>query len=121
MKPSEIIAADAQANGLDPQEALFYVSDSVKNRGGTLVRKNNSVLLLTPIADNQAEWNLFTQDQGDNLVDSVQYFIDQVMKTDVIVVYGMVDNVEVLQTMSDLGMVIVESDNPEYQWMSRVK
>ena len=121
MKPSEIIIADAQANGLNPQEALAYVFNSVKNRNGTLVRKNNSVLLLTPIADNQAEWNMFTQDFGGDLIDSVQYFIDQVMKTDVNTVYGMVDNTEVLQTMSDLGMAIVESDNPEYQWMSRVK
>lgn len=121
MKPTEIIVADAQSNGIDPQNTLNYVSDAIQNRNGVLVKKNNSVLLLTPIAQNIAEWNLFTQDTGSDLIDSVNYFIDEVRKTDIAIVYGMVDNLETLQLVNDLGLRVVQSDDPEYQWMAEVQ
>lgn len=121
MKPSEIISADARANNLNPQDLLTYVSDAIKNRNGVLIRKNDSVLLLTPIAKNKAEWNLFTQDQDDVVIDSIKYFIDQVKKTDIKSIYGMVDNLEILQMMNNIGIQIQKSDNPKYEWMGRIE
>lgn len=121
MKPSEIIIADAQSNGNDPQKTLDYILNSIQNRNGVLVQKNNSVLLLTPLGQNSAEWNLSTQDNGANLIDSIKYFINQIKKTDVSMIYGMVDNENVLQTINNFGLPTVKSDNPEYEWMARVK
>lgn len=118
MKPSEIITADAQLNGLDPQEVMSSVSYSIQNRGGVIIRKNDSLLLLTPIAPNKAEWNLFTQDQ--NVQEALMYFVEQIKKTDIRFIYGMVDNPAILETMNNIGISILKSDIPEYEWMGRI-
>jgi hypothetical protein len=118
MKPSEIIAADTQRLGLNPEEVLSSVQDAVKNKGAVLVRKNNSVLLLIPIQENVAEWAVFTQDDDATLEASVGFFINETMKTDAYTIYGDAVNDRVLRAMDANGIQIYQSDRPDYDWMA---
>ena len=118
MKPSEIIAADTQRLGLNPEEILSSVQDAVKNKGAVLVRKNNSILLLIPIQENVAEWAVFTQDDDATLEASVGFFINETMKTDAYTIYGDAVNDRVLRAMDANGIQIYQSDRPDYDWMA---
>jgi hypothetical protein len=118
MKPSEIIAADTQRLGLNPEEVLSSVQDAVQNKGAVLVRKNNSILLLIPIQENVAEWAVFTQDDDATLEASVGFFINETMKTDAYTIYGDSVNDRVLRAMDANGIQIYQSDRPDYDWMA---
>jgi len=118
MKPSEIIAADTQRLGLNPEEVLSSVQDAVQNKGAVLVRKNNSILLLIPIQENVAEWAVFTQDDDATLEASVGFFINETMKTDAYTIYGDAVNDRVLRAMDANGIQIYQSDRPDYDWMA---
>lgn len=119
MKPSEIIAADAQQNGLDPKEVLQGVANRMQSGASVLIPKNNSILMLTPIAQAALEWNLFTQDTGTKLKDSIEYFLDNIRKTGAKTIYSMTDNQEAMQIIGSL-IPVMKSDNSEYDWMGRV-
>ena len=118
MKPSEIIVADTQRLGLNPEEVLTSVQDAVKNKGAVLVRKNNSVLLLIPIQENVAEWAVFTQDDDAALEASVGFFINETMKTDAYTISGDAVNDRVLRAMDANGIQLYQSDRPDYDWMA---
>jgi hypothetical protein len=118
MKPSEIIVADTQRLGLNPEEVLSSVQDAVQNKGAVLVRKNNSILLLIPIQENVAEWAVFTQDDDAALEASVGFFINETMKTDAYTIYGDAANDRVLRAMDANGIQIYQSDRPDYDWMA---
>ena len=118
MKPSEIIAADTQRLGLNPEEVLSSVQDAVQNKVAVLVRKNNSILLLIPIQENVAEWAVFTQDDDATLEASVGFFINETMKTDAYTIYGDSVNDRVLRAMDANGIQIYQSDRPDYDWMA---
>jgi hypothetical protein len=118
MKPSEIIVADTQRLGLNPEEVLSSVQDAVKNKGAALVRKNKSILLLIPIQENVAEWAVFTQDDDATLEASVGFFINETMKTDAYTIYGDAVNDRVLRAMDANGIQIYQSDRPDYDWMA---
>lgn len=118
MKPSEIIVADTQRLGLNPEEVLTSIQDAVKNKGAALVRKNNSILLLIPIQENVAEWAVFTQDDDAALEASVGFFINETMKTDAYTIYGDAVNDRVLRAMDANGIQLYQSDRPDYDWMA---
>lgn len=120
MKPSEIIAADAQANGLNTQEVLQDVAGRLESQTAVLLPKNNSVLLLTPLSQESAEWNLFTQDSGQKLEDSIAYFLDKLRRAKMSVIYSMADNDEAIQIIQSQGVEVMQSDEPEYDWMGRI-
>jgi len=118
MKPSEIIVADAQRLGANPEEVLTSVQDAVQNKGAVLVRKNNSVLLLIPIQENVAEWAVFTQDDDATLQVSVGFFLDETMKTDANRIYGDAVNNQVINAIDANGVQLYQSDLPDYDWMA---
>jgi len=118
MKASEIIVADAQRIGANPEEVLTSVQDAVQNKGAVLVRKNNSVLLLIPIQENVAEWAVFTQDDDATLQASVGFFLDETMKTDAYRIYGDAANNQVTNAIDANGVQLYQSDLPDYDWMA---
>ena len=120
MKPSEIIVADAQANGLDPQAIMQDIAAQLESQSAVMLPKNNSVLLITPISQTATEWNLFTQDTGQQLQDSISYFLDKLRQAGINTIYSMVDNQEAIQIIQSEGVQIMQSDNPEYEWMGRI-
>ena len=120
MKPSEIITADAQANGLDPQAVMQDIASRLESQTAVMLPKNNSVLMITPLNQNSIEWNLFTQDTGKNLSESIGFFLEQLRKAGIQVIYSMADNQEAIQIIQSLGVSVMRSDNPEYDWMGRI-
>jgi len=120
MKPSEIIAADAQKTGVDPNKALSFVGSAIQNKTGLLLQKNNSVLLLQAISNDSASVHLFTVDQPMTLVKSLKYFVDKINESDLRAVYGTTENPKFLDLLVNFGLKIQESDNPKYNWMALV-
>lgn len=120
MKPSEIIVADAQSNGLDPQEVMQDIALRLESQTAVMLPKNNSVLLITPLSQDSTEWNLFTQDTEQKLVESIAYFLEQLRKAGMQTIYSMVDNEEAIQIIQSQGVQVMQSDDPEYDWMGRI-
>ena len=59
MKPSEIIVADAQERNLQPEIILGAVNRMLQSKNAIILQKNDSVLLLKRIPENNAELHLF--------------------------------------------------------------
>lgn len=120
MKPSEIIAADAQRQGVDPQKVLQYVGSQVQNKTGSLMSAGNSLLLLVGIGDRCAELHLYTMDSPLALMKNLTHFIDVIRSTDLDRVYGDTDNPGILEMLKRLGVEVQESDRSGYTWMANV-
>lgn len=120
MTPSEIIAADAQKNGVDPRKVLNFVAHHVQNKTGSIMSAGNSILLLISIGDGCAELHLFTQDSPLALAKNLKHFIDVIRHTGLDRVYGDTDNPGILEMLSRLGVDVEESDRPQYTWMANV-
>ena len=120
MTPSEIIRADAIERGLDPAKVLTYVAAMLKQQKVLMLQKNNSVLILQRIEDNNASLHLFTEDSPLTLAKSIKYFIDKIAASDLRAVYGKADNEQIVEMLRRLGVEIQESDNPRYNWMAFV-
>jgi len=119
MKPSEIITAEAQKNNVDPQRYASMVEQKLQN--STLVQKNDSLLIITPIEPHQVEVHLITADKPMVLIKSImQYLEDFKNNKDIKVVYGKADNPQITKLMTLAGWPIEDSDNPKYNWMARI-
>jgi hypothetical protein len=120
MRPSEIIAADAERNGINPEKVLQYVGSQVHNKKGVVISAGNSVLLLVSIGDDCMELHLFTQDSPLSLMKSLAHFIDVIRQSKTKFVYGDTDNTGILEMLKRLGVDVQESDRPSYSWMAKV-
>lgn len=120
MKPSEIIAADAEQRGLDPNVVLNRVSQMLKNENAQIMQNGNSVLLLEDIGDKNVALHLFTSDSPITLARSVSIFMEQIKKMDLNAVYGNADNQQIIELLIRVGVPVQQSDKPEYNWMAFV-
>jgi len=120
MTPSEIISADLQSNGKDPQEGLRAIAMSMKANQGILLQENNSVLFLRKIDKGIVELHLFTQDSPLMVAKSVSKFIKKIRNSDLKKVYGQADNEQIVELLRRLKVDIKNSDKPEYNWMAKV-
>ena len=120
MKPSEIITADAQRNGFDPQAILTDMLQKLKAGTSVLLPKNNSVVFLTPVSRTAMEWNFFTVDKGKALEEAIKYFLEKISEANITTIYSMVDEPEVIRTIISLGVDFDKSDKPDYDWMGRL-
>jgi hypothetical protein len=116
MKASEIILADAQKRGVDGEKALALISNAVKQKKAVLMQEGNSVLLLTKIGDDAAEVHLFTQDGVMTLARSLGTFIQRTTDLGVKTVYGKADNPQIVELLKKVGLNVVDSDLPQYNW-----
>lgn len=120
MKPSEIITADANQRGLDPNEVLGRVSHMIKKENAKLMQSGNSVLLLEDIGDKNVALHLFTQDQPLSLAKAIVVFMQEIRGMDLNAVYGNADNQQIIQLLTSVGVPVQQSDKPEYNWMAMV-
>lgn len=116
MKASEIILADAQKRGVDGNKALGLINNAVKQKKAVLMQEGNSVLLLTKIADDAAEVHLFTQDGVMTLARSLGTFIQRTTGLGIKTVYGKADNPQIIELLKKVGLNVVDSDLPQYNW-----
>jgi hypothetical protein len=120
MTPTEIIVADAQRNGVDPNRLLSYVSQQIQSKKAVLMSANNSLLLIITMPDDTAELHLYTADSPLGLMKSVTEFINDIKRTGLKRVYGKADNQEILEMLKRLGVDVQPSDRPEFNWMASV-
>ena len=62
MTPTEIIFADIQAHGKDPQADVSAIATAVKAGKGLILAHGNTVLFLLNIGNGAVELHLYTQD-----------------------------------------------------------
>ena len=121
MTPSEIIQADAQKQGYDPQEVLGKIGKVVKTGAGILLQEGNSVLLLIALPDNNAELHLYTADTSPlSIYKAVSGFVNKIRQSDLNAVYGSGEVPELLQILKKLGVDVQPSNLPGYRWMAPV-
>lgn len=120
MTPSEIISADLQSHGNDPQEGLKAIAAAMKAGQGILLQENNSILFLRKIAKEVVELHLFTQDSPLMVAKSASSFIKKIKNSNLKKVYGNADNEQIVELLRRLKVDVKDSDKPQYNWMAKV-
>ena len=120
MTPTEIISADIQAHGKDPQADLNAINAAVQAKKGFIMQSGNTVLFLLMIAPDAAELHLYTQDRPIAVGKALKEFIDGIRQSGIKVVYGSEEPTQTLQLLGNLDVQVEPSDNPKYKWMARV-
>jgi hypothetical protein len=116
MKASEIILADAQKKGVDGSKALNLINNAVKQKKGFLLQENNTVLFFTKINDTTAEVHLFTEDNVITLMKSLINFVKKGQSLGIKTIYGKADNPQIIELLKKVGLNVVDSDLPQYNW-----
>jgi hypothetical protein len=120
MTPSEIITADAQQHGVDPQKVLNFVAAAVHSNKGTLMSAGNSILLLVNFGADVAECHLYTQDAPLSLHKALVHFLSVVRKSPIKRLYGQADNEGIIKMLQSIGLQVQKSDLPRYNWMANL-
>lgn len=120
MKPTEIIKADAIKKGVNPAPILNKYARLLKNKDAILMQSGNTILYLRKIDKGLAELHLYTVDQPMSLVKALKEFITKIRRSDLVAVYGMADNSQIIQVLRSLGVDVIESDLPQYNWKAFV-
>jgi len=120
MTPSQIITADAQKHGVDPQQVLTYVAHQIQIGKGNLLQAGESVLLLVHLGQAAAECHLYTMDSPLSLRKSLAHFLEIIRQTPVKRLYGKADNPGILQMLQMIGLHVEHSDLPQFNWMANV-
>jgi hypothetical protein len=120
MTPSEIILADSKRNGVIPQVVLQTAAKLVKSKLATIIQQNDSVLLMTFIDRNDVELHLFTTDSPLTLAKSLMGFINIIKQSELRRVYGKADNSGILEMLKRVGVNVLPSDKPQFNWMAEV-
>jgi uncharacterized protein related to proFAR isomerase len=120
MKPSEIITADAKRNGVNPAPILNKLGRSLKEKNAILMQSGNSVLIVQKIDKGIAELHLYTVDDRAALIRALREFIAKIRSSDLDAVYGNADNPQIIQMLKALGVEVIDSDLPEYNWKALV-
>jgi hypothetical protein len=116
MKATEIIMADAQKRGVDANKALGLIGNAVKQKKAVLMQEGNSVLILTKINNAAAEVHLFTQDGVMALATALTAFIRRTTDLGIKTVYGKADNPQIIELLKKVGLNVVASDLPKFNW-----
>jgi hypothetical protein len=115
----QIITADSQRNGVDPNAVIQAVGAKTK-RNAVIMHENNSVLVCTPISPIAVEVHLFTADQPLTLMRSLTVFHEHLKASHIQFIYGKADNQQILQLLKRIGVDVMPSNIPQFNWMGRV-
>ena len=122
LKPSEVITADAQKDGLDPKKVLLATSIAVK-KGGQILHHGNTTLVLEKIDDKHFATHLFTQDAPIPLSRSLIMFFRKLEKSGIHIIYGDASGtmLNLLRRIAQkVGAPIKDSDRRGYTWMIKL-
>lgn len=120
MKPTEIIIADAKRNGYNPAPLLQAIGEVMSKKVAFLLQAGDSVFVLRRLPDNAAEMHVFTAEEPEQFIQSVQQFIAEVQSSDLQKLYGNTKNADILEVFKDLGIDVMPSDIPLFDWMVEV-
>jgi len=127
MKPTEIINAEYQRLGKDSGEFLKKLSAALQKKLAIIMQEENTILVLITLGDGNVELHLFTADGPIKVAKALSRFVDKIRKSDLKAVYGPKENVpnsnklqQTLNMLKTLGVDVLPSDNPKYEWMAKV-
>jgi len=123
MKPSEIIKADAERNGLDFKPLMMHLHQQMQLHQVVILHTNKSVLTITkiPQKDGSVALHLYSFDSPITLINSLAYFFQQIKQIPHIsVLYGDTTNQNLLALLGKIGLQVEQSDLPSYTWMARI-
>jgi len=120
MTPKEIITADANKRGINPQIILRSISQHVADHKGFLLHTNNSVLYAHYIDPHNVELHLFSEDSPLQVLHSLKEFVKDIRKRPLHAVYGKADNEGIVKFLQKAGVEVKHSDKPKYNWMALV-
>lgn len=120
MKPTEIITADAERNGVNPTPILNKLLKNLKNKDAILMQSGNSVLVVRKIEKGIAELHLYTVDEPMAMIRALREFIRKIRRSDLDAVYGNADNPQIIQVLQALGVEVMDSDLSGYNWKAFV-
>jgi len=123
MTPSEIITQEAQKYGGNADILLRKINKLVQGKAGILLQKNDSLLLLISIAKGIVEAHIFTMDSSAKAINSLKYFKDKIMNSDIQKMYFKENAKQqdelnkTLQLLKSFGLDVQKSNLPRYDWM----
>jgi hypothetical protein len=123
MTPSEIITQEAQKYGGNADILLRKINKLVQSKAGILLQKNDSLLLLISIAKGIVEAHIFTMDSSAKAINSLKYFKDKIMNSDIQKMYFKENAKQqdelnkTLQLLKSFGLNVQKSNLPRYDWM----
>ena len=120
MKPTEIITEDAKRNGVNPTPILNKLNRNLQTKDAILMQSGNSVLVIRKIEKGLAELHLYTVDEPMAMIRALRQFIGKIRNSDLNAVYGNADNAQIIQVLKSLGVEVVNSDLPGYNWKAFV-
>jgi hypothetical protein len=121
MKPTEIIKANAQQQGVQPESVIAGVGRAIQEKKSFLMQENNSVLVSTMIAPGTVEAHLFTMDSPMVLVKSIAGFLEQFKQARFVhTIYVGSSNQQIGRLLQLAGCNPQHSDKPGYDWMIRI-
>jgi hypothetical protein len=120
MKASEIIQANSQRLGIDPNEVLQTIQQEVESQNSILMQKNDSLFVLTKIQPDVAGVAMFTADGTMTLPRSISEAIAEMKKEGISTIYGDNENTDLLNGLKQAGVQIEESDLPDYAWKATI-
>ena len=121
MTPSQIITVDSERRNSDSTKELLFVNQLIKKHNGLLLRANNTVILLIPIAQGKAEMHLYTADNPLKLMKSAVELEKKIKNSDIEFIYYEETNPQITEMLRRLDLTIEKSDLPNYDWMINVR
>lgn len=120
MKPSEIIAITGKRRGNDVQKELDFVKQSME-AGSVLLREGETLLLLIPIAEGVAEFQIYTNDTPLKLYKAMIAFWKKLTASNIEKLYTDIGNEEFIKLAQQTDWNVQPSDKPDYSTMVLVK
>jgi hypothetical protein len=124
MKPTEIISQSIQNDGNDPMPDLQALALAQQRHSLQILQENNTVLAMLRLGNGDVEIHLYSVDSPLLMARALTHFIKKIRSSDIRAVYGKPDNTgrlqQTLKLLQKLGVEVLPSDKPNYQWMAMV-
>ena len=120
MTPSQIITADCQRNGVDPNYYLKTVAHIVSTKLGILLQQGDTILLVIRIGSGNAELHISTADSPIRVKSAVKYFINKLKDSEIHTVYGPGYPKDTIAIIERMGIPVKKSNRAKYGWMASI-
>ena len=115
-KASYIIEQYMRSKGEDPAKRLNTIYRLAKLGDSILLQENESVLELRRLKPGIVYFVLYTIDKPTILIQSLTKLVQKIKQSDIKVVYSDEDNPQIITLLKSLGLPVVASDRPEFNW-----
>ena len=121
MKPTDIIRANAQQQGVSPEAVVGGVGKAIQEKRSFIIQENDTVLVATLIGPGTIDLHMFTMDPPMTLVKSIAKALEQIKRARFIhVIYVQSKDPQIKRLMDLAGWQPQHSDKLGYDWMIRI-